>query len=210
MLCGDGRIPAKRDGVSHSLSTRDLLEQVAHSPNLLRSLRAHAERRLHRVRRSLPEGAMQHLDGEDLVQEALAMAFLGLRSRKQGRHPRPKHRADLVAFTHWLRSLINSLVSNLRAGALARCRRLKRHLELATPRHEPGVLDQVDFQLRMAALIAALRREFSGRPVILQLLRDWERDCAHLDRLPGKPFNAHVVRQAAKRFLRRNHGQTRC
>ena len=74
--------------------------------------------------------------------------------------------------------------------------------EIACP--APSVREQVDFRLRLAALITELRAEFAHRPVLLALLDQWSRDGAHLDRLPGKPFSAHVLRVAARRILRRS------
>lgn len=186
-----------------SLLTRRRLDEVADSPAILAQLQRYAKRRLARARRSLPEGALPHLDGEDLVQEALAETFVGTLSRERGRHPRQHHLTSLPDYTRWLQSVINSLVANLRASAAARARRIRLEgaFELVCP--APNAREVADFRLRMAALLTELRREFAHRPVILALLRDWERDSAHLDRLPGKPFNTHVVRQAVRRILRR-------
>jgi len=167
-------------------------------------LRAHAHRRLERARRSLPADALNQLAADDLVQQALTETFSGTLARNRGRHPRRPHLANLSAFTTWLGSTINSLVSNQRVALAARVRRTELSLagEIACP--APSVREQVDFRLRLAALITELRAEFAHRPALLELLEQWERDGAHLDRLPGKPFNAHVVRHAARRVLRRS------
>jgi len=190
--------------VNHRLAhrTRELLDQVANSPVSMAQLRAHAHRRLERARHSLPTDALNQLAADDLVQQALTETFIGTLTCQWGRHPRRPHLANLSAFTAWLGSTINSLVSNQRVALAARVRRTELSLagEIACP--APGVREQVDFRLRLAALITELRAEFAHRPVLLELLDQWERDGAHLDRLPGKPFNAHVVRQAARRVLR--------
>ena len=166
-----------------SLLTRRRLDEVAESPVIIAQLQRHAERRLARVRRSLPEGALQQLDGEDLVKEALVEAFVGTLSHERGRHPRKRHLTSGPEFTRWLQSVLNSLAANLRASAAARARRIKLEgaFELVCP--APNACEVADFRLRMAALLTELRREFAHRPVILALLRDWERDSAHLDRL---------------------------
>ena len=165
---------------------------------------AHAHRRLERARHSLPADALNQLAAEDFVQQALTETFIGTLARNRGRHPRRQHLANPAVFTDWLGSTINSLVSNHRVALAARMRRTELSLagEIACP--APSVREQVDFRLRLAALIEELRAEFAHRPVLLELLAQWERDGAHLDRLPGKPFNAHVVRHAARRILRRS------
>lgn len=167
-------------------------------------LRAHAHRRLERARHSLPAEALRHLAADDFVQEALTETFIGTLARNRGRHPRRQHLANLRVFTDFLGSTINSLVSNQRVALSARVRRTELSLaaEIACP--APSVREQVDFRLRLAALIEELRTEFARHPVLLELLAEWARDGAHLDRLPGKPFNAHAVRQAARRILRRS------
>ena len=167
-------------------------------------LRAHAHRRLERARHSLPADALNQLAADDLVQQALTETVIGTLARNRGRHPRRQQLANLPAFTVFLGNTINSLVSNQRVALAARIRRTELSLaaEIACP--APGVREQVDFRLRLAALITELRAEFAHRPVLLKLLDQWLRDGAHLDRLPGKPFNAHVVRQAARRILRRS------
>lgn len=167
-------------------------------------LRGHARRRLERARHSLPADALNQLAADDFVQQALAETFIGTLARHRGRHPRRTHLANLPVFKHFLQSTINSLVSNQRVALAASIRRTELSLaaEIACP--APSVREQVDFRLRLAALITELRAEFAHRPVLLKLLDQWLRDGAHLDRLPGKPFNAHVVRLAARRILRRS------
>lgn len=184
--------------------TRELLDQVANSPATMAQLRAHAHRRLERTRHSLPADALNQIAADDLVQQALAETFIGTLAHNRGRHPGRQHLANLSAFRGFLGSTINSLVSNQRMALAARVRRTELSLaaEIACP--APSVQAQVDFRLRLAALITELRAEFARRPVLLALLDQWERDGTHLDRLPGKPFNAHVVRQAARRVLRRS------
>ena len=167
-------------------------------------LRAHAHRRLERARHSLPADALNQLAADDLVQQALTETFIGTLARNRGRHPRRQHLTNLRVFTDFLGSTINSLVSNQRVALAARVRHtgLSLAAEIACP--APSVREQVDFRLRLAALFEELRAEFAHRPVLLELLAEWARDGAHLDRLPGKPFNAHAVRQAARRILRRS------
>ncbi len=167
-------------------------------------LRAHAHRRLERARHSLPADALNQVAADDFVQQALAETFIGTLAPNRGRHPGRQHLANLPAFTYWLQSALNSLVSNQRVALAASIRRTELSLagELACP--APSVREQVDFHLRLAALIQELRSEFAHRPVLLELLDQWLRDGAHLDRLPGKSFNAHVVRLAARRILRRS------
>ena len=167
-------------------------------------LRGHAHRRLERARHSLPADALNQLAADDLVQQALTETFLGTLGRNRGRHPRRQHLANLRVFTDFLGSTINSLVSNQRVALASRIRRTELSLagEIACP--APSVREQVDFRLRLAALIQELRSEFAHRPVLLELLDQWLRDGPHLDRLPGKPFNAHVVRRAARRILLRS------
>ena len=165
-------------------------------------LRAHAHRRLERARHSLPADALNQLAADDLVQQALTETFIGTLARNRGRHPRRQQLANLPDFRDFLGSTINSLVSNQRVAFAARIRRTELSLvaEIACP--APSLREEVDFRLRLAALISELRAEFAHRPVLLKLLDQWLRDGAHLDRLPGKPFNAHVVRLAARRILR--------
>ena len=167
-------------------------------------LRAHAHRRLERARHSLPADALNQLAADDLVQQALTETFIGTLARNRGRHPRRQHLVNLPVFRDFLGSTINSLVSNQRVALAASIRRTELSLagEIACP--APSVREQVDFRLRLAALIQELRSEFAHRPVLLELLDQWLRDGPHLDRLPGKPFNAHVVRLAARRILRRS------
>jgi len=184
--------------------TRELLDQVANSPATMAQLRAHAHRRLERARHSLPVDALNQLAADDLVQQALAETFIGTLARNRGRHPRRQHLANLRVFTDFLGSTINSLVSNQRVALAARMRRTELSLAAEVVCPAPSVQAQVDFRLRLAALITELRAEFAHRPVLLALLNAWERDGAHLDRLPGKPFNAYVVRQAARRILLRS------
>ena len=167
-------------------------------------LLTHARQRLARARQSLPSGALQHLDAEDVVQQAFAETWLGSVDSTCGRHPRARHLTDEATFTHLLGSVINSLVANQRTMLAARVRHaeLAALAELTCP--AVPVREQVDFRLRLAALLQALRAEFAHRPVLLALLDQWERDGAHWDRLPGTRFNAHVVRRAARRlFLER-------
>lgn len=184
--------------------TRELLDQVANSQATMAQLRAHAHRRLERARHSLPADALNQLAADDLVQQALTETFIGTLARNRGRHPRRQHLANLPDFRDFLGNAINSLVSNQRVALAARIRRTELSLaaELACP--APSVQAQVDFSLRLAALITELRAEFAHRPVLLALLDQWSRDGAHLDRLPGKPFSAHVLRVAARRILRRS------
>jgi len=184
--------------------TRDLLDQVANSPAIMAQLRGHAHHRLECARHSLPADALNQLAADDLVQQALTETFLGTLARNRGRHPRRQHLANLPVFRDFLGSAINSLVSNQRVALAARIRRTELSLAAEITCPAPGVREQVDFRLRLAALITELRAEFAHRPVLLKLLDQWLRDGAHLDRLPGSPFNAYLVRQAARRILRRS------
>ena len=186
---------------STSQRTHELLATVAHSNVSMARLLTHARQRLARARQSLPSGALQHLDAEDVVQQAFAETSLGSVDSTRGRHPRARHLTDEATFTHWLGSVINSLIANQRTVLAARARHAEPAALEALACPKVSVREQVDFRLRLAALLQALRAEFAHRPALLALLDQWERDGAHLDRLPGTRFNAHVVRRVARRLL---------
>ncbi len=57
--------------MSTSLLTRRRPDEIADSPAILAQLQRNAQRRLARARRSLPEGALQQLNGEDPVRRLL-------------------------------------------------------------------------------------------------------------------------------------------
>jgi len=179
--------------------TRRLLQQL--TPQHRRKLARFAQARLRRTRHHLPRGALNHLCGEELVHMAIEATLLGTVSAREGRHPRPDDLVSLDTFLRWLGSVINSQLSNA-SHARAIWIRRAHDADPPAPSAQPRTAaEQADFRLRLAALLAPLRQEFSHRPALLALLDTWEQHGEDLDRLPGSPFNAHQVRAALRRVL---------
>ena len=110
---------------------------------------------------------------------------------------------SLDTFLGWLGSVINSQLSNASHARAIWIRRAHDAAPPAPSAQPRTAAAQTDFRLRLAALLAPLRREFSHRPALLALLNTWEQHGEDLDRLPGSPFNAHQVRAALRRVLAR-------
>lgn len=158
-----------------------------------------AQARLRSVaRHQLARRQLHGHDADELLNSAMLAVLRGAESQRKGRHPRPADVDNPHAFERWLNGILESLAAVERVAADRLADRVA-GLPTLTATPVDGVVHRVDARLRLERLQVRLRQVFADRPERLRLVEEWVAN--GLGEFPGKPHEAHALRQTARQLL---------
>lgn len=138
-------------------------------------LAGYANRQLHKVN-------LNHISGEDLVQQAALAVAIGAHDRLRGRHPQPSDLGNHPAFLNYLRAVIRSFADTQRCLVEATFRHEQWNEESTCMVFQNSlgkdVCEEVAFRDLSESLFVALRAQIPDRlRGILEAWRELRFDC---------------------------------